>query len=196
MDPINTLVTAATEVPVSQAEIKAHCRVDHDDDNGLLDALVLAATAHVEERVGKRLLQQTWRSTWDGRGLQRIVDLPVVPVVSVDSISFIDRDGQEGTATVADFHLVKSEDEAWLEPKAGNAWPVVAAEPGALWVTYKAGFGSAADSVPPNLVLAIKQIVAHWYEHRETMVFGASVNEVPMMAQVLINQSRIGWVGA
>jgi len=195
MDPINTLVTAATEQPVSLADIKAHCRIDHDDEDGLLNALIAAATQHVEQRTGKQLVEQTWEAAWDGRCLSRLLVLPVAPVLQVSSIAYVDREGADDTANLADFHAVKNEDEAWLEPKSGNAWPPMAPEPNALSITYAAGFGAPAD-VPANLTLAIKQIVAHWYEHREAVVVGGQSSEVPLAAQVLINQSRIGWVGA
>lgn len=195
MDPINTLVTAADELPVSLADIKAHCRIDHDDEDGLLNALIAAATQHVEERTGKQLVEQTWETAWDGRCLSRLLVLPVAPVLQVSSIAYVDREGADDTANLADFHAVKNEDEAWLEPKSGNAWPAIAPEPNALSITYTAGFGAPAD-VPANLTLAIKQTVAHWYEHRQAVVMNNQMVEMPMSVQVLINQSRIGWVGA
>lgn len=196
MDPISTLVTGPGALPVSLADVKDYCRVDHDEEDNLLQALLDASVAHVQARVGKVLINQTWRADWDGRVSSFRRYLPVVPVSSITEIAYTDRDGADQTATIGDFHLVASEDEAWLEPKRGKVWPALDASPSALRITYVAGFGGEAAVVPANLALAIKQIVAYWYEYREAVVVSGQPMELPLSAQVLINQSRIGWMGA
>ncbi len=42
------LTEAPTEYPVSLAAIKTHLRVDHDDENELINVLIAAATDHLD----------------------------------------------------------------------------------------------------------------------------------------------------
>ena len=57
------LVTAATEPILTLEEAKLHLRVDHDDDDDLIEALVAAVTARLDGRdgiLGRCLRAQTW----------------------------------------------------------------------------------------------------------------------------------------
>lgn len=62
----------------------------------------------------------------------------------------------------------------------GAQWPVVMFVPNAVQIHFTAGYGSAAD-VPSALKVAIKMLVANWYENREAAaqgVFGEIPNHI------------------
>jgi hypothetical protein len=54
------LVTAPETEPVSVAEAKAHLRLDADDDDATVAALIQAARQHVEKTCRRGLVTQTW----------------------------------------------------------------------------------------------------------------------------------------
>ncbi len=66
-----TLLTAPAAEPLSVADAKAFLRVEHDDDDAVIAALIAAARNHVEALTRLGLLTQTWRivlDRWPGRG--------------------------------------------------------------------------------------------------------------------------------
>jgi len=176
---------------VSLSDAKAHLRVDHSDDDDLISSLASAAAGAVEEMAGRPLLTQTWKLTLaEGSGRIR---LPKTPVQSVTEIAYYDRDNASQTATLSDFHVISDNDMGFIEPKQSASWPETYSRPDALSITWTAGYGAAAD-VPADLVHAIKMMLGHLYEHREAVVVGQTVTDVPLAVEHLVGLHRRGWV--
>ena len=92
-----TRLAPAPVAPVDLARAKAHLNVFHDDDDAVISALIDAATAHLDGPdgwLGRALEEQVWKLAADGFP-DGALALPVVPVVSVDSIT-VDGDGLHG----------------------------------------------------------------------------------------------------
>lgn len=183
-----SLVTAASALPVSLADAKAHCRVDHSDEDALISAYLEAACLAVAEMSGRVLAAETWRLSIPGASGD--LRLPKSPVKSVAAITYYDRDGIEQSATVSDFHLFADEDRAILRPKDGKSWPAVQSREDALSVDFVAGY----DALPGNLLQAILLLTGHWYQNRE--VVGQNVAELPLAVEAMVGISRRGWVAA
>lgn len=47
------------------------------------------------------------------------------------------------------------------------------------------------ETLPRDIELAIKQIVAHWYENREATIVGVSIADVPMSAHAILAERRV-----
>ena len=133
-----TLLAGPAGEPISRAEAKAYCRVDGDDEDALIDALIAAARLQVESLTGRALLSQTWR--YERAGTQLCVELPILPVAS----------------------LVVAPDGATIQ---GDAVLLAAPEDG-VSIDYVAGYGGAED-VPADLKQAVLVLVAYWYENRD-----------------------------
>ena len=54
----------------------------------------------------------------------------------------------------------------------------------------EAGYG-AADDVPPRLLLAIRMLVAHWYENRGLIAIGGSVAMMPASVNAMIASHQV-----
>lgn len=61
-----TLVTPPAVEPLSLAEAKAHLRLEIDDDDDLVSALVVAARQKCESRLVRAFVTSGWRFTLDG----------------------------------------------------------------------------------------------------------------------------------
>lgn len=187
--------TAPAEEPVTLAEAKFFARIDPTGDadadtliDALVPALITSARASVEEQTGRSLITQTWTATLDRLPSGGIFELSHRPIQSVTSIRSYNEDGTYDEIDVVNDIVVdgdngrvslKSTADALSGDRLTSNFEIV----------YVTGYGLAAD-VPEWAKTSIKQMVSHWYEHRETVTSETS-NEVPLGAQMLIDQNTV-----
>lgn len=184
-----TRVSGPSTYAITLAEAKAAARVDHDDDDTQLTAMLQAAHRAVAEMSGRALTQETWRVAVGGWHRGPVV-LPRTPVQSISSIKYWDSDDTDQTATVSDFYLMQGDDRAIVRPKAGTLWPSAnTRREDAIRIEFVAGYAA----VPETLKRAVMLMVAHLYEHREAVVTGTIATEMPLSVQTMIGVERVGW---
>ncbi|MGZ9812636.1 head-tail connector protein [Pseudoroseicyclus sp. H15] len=180
------LITPPAGTPVSLAEAKAHLRVDGPDEDGLIESYIEAATAHLDGWtgiLGRALMPQTWRqdfACWSPR-----MGLPLFPVLGIDAVSYLDRDGAAQTLASEAYELHTDTIGAYVCLVQG--WP--AAARGSISITYRAGYADAV-SVPRPIHVAILLQVAGLYEHRESSVEGG-LSEHPAVQALTTPYRRI-----
>jgi uncharacterized phiE125 gp8 family phage protein len=184
-----SLVTAPALEPVTLAELKAHCRIDVGDEDALISALGKAAREHVETLTHRPLITQTWDLTLDAFPCG-VLELPLPPVSSVTSISYIDQAGDTQTWDAAlyrvDLPSGPFAGPARIQPIYGGTYPITQAVTNAVTVRFVCGFGSTALSVPASLRHAIKLLVAHWYDTgRGPVQIGNIVQSIPLTVDAL-----------
>jgi hypothetical protein len=70
--------------------------------------------------------------------------------------------------------------------KYGQSWPSATLRPyNAICVTFIAGYGDAGSDVPGNFRQGLLLLIGHFYEHREEVITGTIVAQVPVAAQAL-----------
>lgn len=169
------LVTAPKVEPLTLAEAKSHLRVDdsiHDED-GLIEGLIVAAREYAETFTHRALITQTWDLKLDEfpcwQTSEPIV-LPLPPVQSVTSVSYIDTTGTTQTwATTyydTDFPTGPHACAARIQPAYQQIYPVTRAVPNAVTVRFVAGYG-AASTVPAPIKAAMKLLIGNWWLNRE-----------------------------
>jgi len=161
-----SLLTAPATEPLTTAEAKAHLRVQHADEDTLIDGLVKAARQLVEDRTGRQLVTATWDVTFDRFpcGRERL-KLPKFPTQSVTSVTYKDTNGDPQTWPTADYRVDTKREPAVIAPAASAYYPSTIREPAAVTVRVVAGYG-AASAVPQAAKQAMYLIIAHLYEHR------------------------------
>ena len=87
------LTAAPAAEPISLAEAKAHLRVDADDENALITALIAAARLLIERTFGLALITQTWSYFLDHWPRSCCITLPIAPVQAVSAVTVHDVDG-------------------------------------------------------------------------------------------------------
>lgn len=193
------LVTGPTSDPVSLAEAKAHCRIDHSDDDGLLAGYILAARQLVERDTSRALMEQTWRaffdrcwpSYFDGRCYRPGIVLPMPPLVSVVSISYVDTVGVTQTLGSDQYRVARFGHRGLIEPAYGVTWPPVRPQLDAITVEFVAGYGSNPGDIPEPIRQALLLLIGHFYEHREAVNVGSAVNEMPFAVDALLGPYRV-----
>ena len=163
-----TVAPAAT--PVTLTEAKAHLRVTSSAEDTLITALIAAATDHLDGWtgiLGRALVTQTWKFYLDVWPDGDVIRIPLVPLQSVTSVTYLDP-GTGVAATVdADDYIVDTvSPDGWIVPVEGFAWPEPKDAINAIEVTFVCGHGDAA-AVPAAIKAAILLIVGDLYANRE-----------------------------
>lgn len=190
------VVTAAQEPVLSLEEAKAHLRVDISDDDALIAAFVAAATAWSEEYMRSALITRVYRYWLDDMpGL--VLRLPMPPLQMVEKVSFFDDGDVEHVADGASYFVDNVSRPGRVALRGGWSWPQVDLRVvNGVAVTYKAGWGDSAASVPENIRTAIRLLVGHYYENREAVVTsGAMPKELLFAVTALLNPYRMSMVG-
>lgn len=186
--PVRTVAPAADVVSLSEA--KAHLRVEHTADDTLITGVIAAATQHLDGWagvLGRCLVTQTWRQSFDDFPAAGLVRLPFPDVQSV-TVTYIDADSAEQTLSAAGYHLINDACGGAVVLADGASWPSVATRPDAVSVTFVAGYG-VASAVPAPLKAAVLLHVGTLYEHRDAVADGA-LTVLPLAYDALIAPYR------
>jgi uncharacterized phiE125 gp8 family phage protein len=173
--------------PLTTAAMKLHLRVDHDDDDDLIDQLILAATAWCEEFQGRTYVNRSRTMVLDR--FESVIRPPYPPLVSVDSIQYVDTAGSTQTLDASYYRVDTTNEPGRITEAYSMSWPSIRAVTNAVTITYTAGYGAAAD-VPDQVKAAIKLLVGHWYEHREAAA-EINLNTAPLAVEDLLWNDRI-----
>jgi uncharacterized phiE125 gp8 family phage protein len=167
------LLTGPAIEPISLAETKTFLRVEHDDEDQLITALIAGARSHIEAQTQTALITQDWRimlDAWPRRG--HIIVRPG-PLRALNTARVFDCNGASHTidsqAIAPDFGASTLAFVPWAVPAPGR----IAA---GIEIDVTVGFGEVANDVPESLRQAIRMVVAHWYENRGLMGGNQSVS--------------------
>nr|WP_319389700.1 phage head-tail connector protein [uncultured Cohaesibacter sp.] len=155
------LLTAPQVEPVSLADIRAYLKIDQDAEDDLLRAFLSAARVHLEHMTGHHLVSQTWRVLLEGP-LGETFRLPLQPVAELLTLSVIEADGTATELDVSGLSIFQTDNPATL----ANLDGFLLSGKQRLQIDVETGFGPTAEDVPEPLRLAMKMIVAEWYERR------------------------------
>jgi uncharacterized phiE125 gp8 family phage protein len=193
-------VTQPAAEAITRTEAKSHLRVDHTDDDTLIDRLIKAARQAVEgpDGAGVVLMASQWTLKLDH--LHGSIWIPTGPVLSIDSIVYVDDGGASQTLPGSDYQWRKGRYEARIAPAYNLSWPTVRRQYDAVTVTFTAGFDGTGDSppsvdlVPEGLRQAMLLLIGHWYANRETVVIGQIPATLQFAFDHLVNAHRVGRV--
>lgn len=176
--------TAATEDPVTTAEMKAHSHIDTSDDDAKIAALISAATEDTQSFLWRQLCTATFTLTLDRFPWSDYIDLPRPPLQSVTHVKYYDLSNNLQTLSSSDYEVDTSTEPGRIYIDRSTGWPSVYDRRNAVEIRFVAGYG-AASAVPEMIRQSIFLKAAHWYENREAAIIGVSVTESPIAAQRL-----------
>ncbi len=185
------VLSAGPEVePVSLAEAKAHLRIDGTDEDILIGSLIVTSRLHIEAEMGLALVTQGWSWFTDAWPRGASLKLPLRPVQSIAAVRTYDDAGVATTLSPDAYFLDGAGKPARLVRQGALAWPKPGRIANGIEIAFTAGYGDAEDDVPAPVRLAVKMLVAHWYEAREPVLLGEQADPVPATVANLIAPYR------
>ena len=165
--PKFVLKTPPAIEPVGIDDVKAHSRIDLNEDDLLIQRQILAVRQMVERIYDIAIITQTWTMYLDWLPADSI-EIFKRPLQSVTSVKYIDPDG--ATQTIANnLYMVDLNSRPPRIVKLQNAsWPYVEPRPAAVAVEFVAGYGDKRQDVAPNLINYLLIKTADFYENRES----------------------------
>jgi uncharacterized phiE125 gp8 family phage protein len=178
-------INPAAERPVSLASARLQCQIDTDitDEDDLLEGYIQAATDYCERYTGRPLITQEW--IYIG-GFSRMTSLKP-NLLSVESIEYIDQDGQKQTLSPDDYYVNIYENVGEVQLLV-SAPSVDAQHPQPVTINFTSGYGDA-DDVPTSIKQCILLLVAHWFRNRE--LSGAISKDIAETVASLLTQYRL-----
>lgn len=174
------------------AEAKQHLKVEVSTDDALIASYVKAATDELDGPdgwLGRALCTQQLLLTLDGFPGGEIT-FPLPPFQSLDGFSYLNSAGVATALSPSAYRVLDYADPVRIVPVYGAAWPTTRGEPGAVSITYTAGFGDAGTDVPELIRQYIRLRIGQFYENRELVAIGVTVQEIPYLRDSLENFRR------
>lgn len=150
---------APAEPLVSAADVRADTiRIVDDSQDDTIDALILAATEHFDGKdgiLGRALVTQKWELTLDRFPCASEIKIPLPPLRSVESITYLDTNGDEQTLATTVYAVDTAAEPGVVSLKYGQTWPSTLCQRNAVTIAFTAGYGVAED-VPERVRSAVK----------------------------------------
>lgn len=181
------LRTGPTTEPITLDELKAHLRITYIDEDDIIESYLVAARVYVENYCERSLFTQTWDYYTDRfpPGDEPFV-LSRGQYASVSTFTYKDTASVQQTLTSTDYQIESSRDRFRVYPALDEVWPDTDLSIDNVNFRFVAGWSTVA-AIPRPLKQAIMILAANWYKHRESIVTGTIVQDVPHSVEALLS---------
>ena len=177
--------------PVTLEEAKAHARVEHAEEDALIQGILEAASEHCERIQSKAYGRQTWQAAFEHFSLFPEVLLRKAPFHSLKKFYYLNALSQEvlfqeGT----DFMVDDTDLFARIILLDGFSFPTDQASGNCFRVEFESGNDEMND-VDRTARQSILMLIAHWYDNRGTVIVGAVSKEMEFAVHALLGPDRV-----
>ncbi len=176
--------------PVSLPEIKAYLRIESSHEDTFIAGLVTAARQHAESTTGLVMITQSWSVHLDCWSESGLIELPISPVQSVDSLTVHGADGASELVDPAHYVSDLTSRPARLALRSGHVGAVPGRLLAGLEIALTCGFGPSGSDVPEPLRQAMLRLAAHWYDTRKLDEADARKTAIPFGISCLLAPYR------
>lgn len=117
----------------------------------------------VESEIGLVLLAQNWRIVGDSWPACETIPVPIGRVLAVTGGRVFAANGSPQAIPAGDFEIIKGVERDAIRP---NTRPAPGRLRAGIEIDLRLGFGEFANQVPDPLRLAMRQLIAFWYDNR------------------------------
>lgn len=148
--------------PLTLAETKLYLRVDGNEEDNLIADLISAARDAAEKYLRASLVEQQWKISFDDYAPDTVL-LAYGPVVSVESVTVIDRDGNAQTYSSGLYSLNAGKDALRFDTMLYSH---------RIEIVYNTGYGNPSD-IPTPIRYGMLAHIAAMHEQRGETVLAA-----------------------
>lgn len=165
-------IRAAYTVATAQADFAIQVITSEPDseEDDYITELITAAREYAESILNRAIGEQKWMLLLDDFPYQDYVKLPLPPLQSVTSVTYIDSSGTSATmsASESNGYIVDTNSEPGrLFLAYANTWPSFTAYPyNAVQILYTCGYTST--TIPKRIKDAILKMIGLLHNHRVT----------------------------
>lgn len=123
-----------------------------------------------------------------------VIDLPLPPLQSIDAVAYYDFQGVLQTVDPT-LYVVSLGTPARIQPQYSHVWPIARPTIDAVQISFTCGQAGTADKVDDDVKVAIKMMVAHWYENRESVIVGTINSRLADTVDALLSSADPGIYG-
>lgn len=199
-------ITAPSSEPIELADARQRLHEDalgdpasspHDVD---ITAMIKAAREHLDGSsgiLGRALVEQTWELRLDGfpgcwgwLGGEAI-DLPLPPLRSVTSVTYLDSGGTTQTLPAEDYQVIGlgGDAAASIVPAFGKTWPSTRLQPESVAVRFVCGY--ASGQIPEPIIGAMHLLIGHWFENRQAVTIGLVSKELALGVMSMVGPFKV-----
>ena len=170
---------------VTLDELKQHLRITHSAEDSLIEAYLNAALGSVSQYTGRVMVNAALvqfsacfpeKLTLSG------------PLVSDVEVKYQDSLNQEQTLAPSFYELVSHELRPYIK-FTSEGLPELYDSEASVKVEYSAGYTD--QTIPSELKAAVLLLGSHLYFHREPVVIGASVSNLPFSLRFVMDPFRV-----
>ena len=187
-----TVVSAESVDVVTTAQIKSNLRIASNDSthDTQIEICRDASISVAKEYLQKSLMNRTLKLSLDNipfsdsilpnqEGIttgpfleyrQRSVNLPFSPLVSVSSVKTFDDSDNETTMASSRYYVDTASNYGRVVLRTGETWDDMLRVANAIEITYVAGFGNIATSVPAGIRQGIIVLASHYFENPDMVI--------------------------
>lgn len=162
MNQYTVLITAPTSPLISVDDMKLYLRVDSDDEDNVIEALIEAATQAAQNFTRRQFKEAVYETILDCFANEiKLDNSPVKELTSIkyDSVSY----AENATLDPSVYEVELGTEPARISLRDGQLWPTLFNKKAAVRIRYKSGY----TNVPKAIIQAVQFMVADWYEKRQ-----------------------------
>lgn len=149
---------------VTLQEFKDHQKLEHHDEDDLLDIYRLAALGWVETQTGHKLSRKSRISHFDSFGDMELLGESPSDIV----VNYIDHNGSDQVLSSDIYSLKTHKARPYLTLSVGSSWPSTSCEDAPIKVTYLSGYDEL--TLPFELKASVLIVAGGLYEFRESEI--------------------------
>ena len=148
--------TLPATLPVSLDDAKEAAHISWTHEDTTLTNRLKSVITQIQDELGRQLITASYVLHLTRKPCEEFIKLPRPPLVSVTGVEYYDTDNTLQTFSSGNYSVMTGGvfGEIHLEPDI--AWPDVSDEKEyPIKITYSAGYGTDATSIPPEIIEAI-----------------------------------------
>lgn len=162
--------TAAPDtLPLTVDDLRFDLRLVGTTQDADIEGYIADATGRLDGKdgtLGRALVEQSWELLLDRFPCASEIPIPLPPLRSVTSITYVDTDGATQTLATTVYAVDTASEPGVVSLKYGQTWPSTLCQRNAVTIAFTCGYG-LSDDVPDPLKSAIKLMVKDRYDQTQ-----------------------------